>query len=128
MAEPTRNRRSGPGRRRALVIATSSYSERSLDDLPTAKNDLIELTAVLGSPQIGSFEVVPLLDVTKETAQRHIERIFKVEAQADDFLIFYISGHGVLDDGQSLLVRIDRLPKKFASGFCGGGALDTGHP
>lgn len=36
------------GRRHALLIATSEYSEKSLDSLPAAKNDLVALTAVLG--------------------------------------------------------------------------------
>lgn len=89
-------------RRHALLIATSEYSEKSLDNLPAAKNDLVALNAVFGDPEIGNFKVTPLLNVTKETAERQIEQIFKIEAQADDFLILYITGHGVLDDGQSL--------------------------
>jgi hypothetical protein len=92
----------GSGRRRALLIATSEYSEKSLDNLPAAKNDLIALDAVFGDPQIGNFKITSLLNVTKEAAERQIEQIFKIDAQADDFLILYITGHGVLDDGQSL--------------------------
>ena len=90
------------GRRHALLIATSEYSEKSLDNLPAAKNDLVALDAIFGDPEIGDFKVTPLLNVTKETAERQIEQIFKIDAQADDFLILYITGHGVLDDGQSL--------------------------
>jgi hypothetical protein len=96
------NQPEGRGRRRALLIATSDYAEKNLDNLPAAKNDLVALTAILGSPDIGDFEAVPLLNVSKEVAERHIEQMFKIEAEADDFLILYITGHGVLDDGQSL--------------------------
>lgn len=99
------------GRRRALLIATSEYSEKSLDNLPAAKNDLIALDAVLGDPEIGNFTVTPLLNITKEAAERQIEQVFKIEAEPDDFLILYITGHGVLDDGQSLWFALKNYSK-----------------
>ena len=94
--------RLGPGRRRALLIATSKFLEGGLDDLPAAKNDLVELTTLLRRKEIGNFEVTSLLNIKKEQAEREVERLFKVEAEPDDFLLLYITGHGVVDDGSSL--------------------------
>ena len=91
------------GRRRALLIATSSYGEPTLPDLPAVHNDYESMAVTFGPRGPGGFEIVRMPEnPSKDAVLKQIERIFVADARPDDVNLLYISGHGQLDAGKSL--------------------------
>src|SRR6516162_9030383 len=89
------------GRRLALLVATSVYSDPDLRDLRAPGRDAAELSEVLGDPRIGGFEVQMLVNAPSGEAQEGIED-FCADRHPDDQLLIYLSCHGVLDSNGRL--------------------------
>jgi formylglycine-generating enzyme required for sulfatase activity len=86
------------GRRRAILIASSEFPEEpSLQTLRCPKNDVSGLAEALASPDFGLFND-PLIFINQpsHSTLRAINRIFK-EANRDDQILIYYSGHGKQD-------------------------------
>ncbi len=86
-------------RRRALLIATGSYSDPGLAGLRAPAGDVDSLAEVLADGSIGQFEVQELVDRPTEEIKRAIEGFF-AEARRADLLLLYFSGHGVLSQSR----------------------------
>ncbi len=86
-------------RRRALLIATGSYSDPGLARLRAPAGDVDALAEVLGDGSIGRFDVQELVDRPTEEIKRAIEGFF-AEARRTDLLLLYFSGHGVLSQSR----------------------------
>jgi uncharacterized caspase-like protein len=86
-------------RRRALLVATASYSDPSLAALRAPTGDVAALAEVLGDENIGGFEVEQLVDEPTEALRRKIETFFD-EGRPQDLLLLYVSGHGVLSQSR----------------------------
>ncbi|WP_165968509.1 caspase, EACC1-associated type [Saccharopolyspora elongata] len=84
------------GRRRALLIAVDSYDAAKLAGLRAPQLDAEALERVLGDPNIGGFEVQTLINPDRQTAEEKIEELF-AHASSPDFVLLYVSGHGVKD-------------------------------
>jgi hypothetical protein len=93
---PTTAEASG-GRRLALVIATRTYSDPKLSRLRAPGQDAADLADVLEDPAIGGFEVESILDVPIHDLRTKIAGFFK-KVGGKDFVLVYLSCHGVLDD------------------------------
>jgi hypothetical protein len=85
------------GRRLALIIAGSTYSDPTLQKLRAPGKDASDLAGVLGDPAIGGFEVDTLVDAPAERVKSGIFD-FCEQARPGDLLMLYLSCHGVLDD------------------------------
>lgn len=85
------------GRRLALVVATSTYTDRTLQQLRSPGQDAVELSEVLADPSIGGFDVVSVIDRPADKLQRAIVEFCR-EASPSDLVLLYLSCHGVLDD------------------------------
>ena len=95
------------GRRLALVIASSHFTDKTLQQLVTPGEDAAALTGVLADPAIGNFEVKELIDRPSHEVRREIE-VFFCNRKRDDLLLLYFSGHGIKsDDGRLYLATID---------------------
>ncbi|AGZ43997.1 caspase family protein [Actinoplanes friuliensis] len=87
-------------RRSRLVLAgIPRYDDEALADVPQAAQNVADLRGVLTDPEIGGFAeehclVVPA-DVNRSGLARAVKR---ASEEAEDLLIFYFSGHGLLDD------------------------------
>lgn len=90
-----------PGRRFALVLATGEYADPGLSRLPTPAHDAVALASLLGDPGVGGFEVTPVLDRAEQDVRRAVVD-FLDGRRADDFLLVYLSGHGLLTDRREL--------------------------
>src|SRR3954462_2700769 len=88
-----------PGRRRALLVATATYSDPALAALRAPTGDVAALATVLRDEAIGGFEVEQLIDPPAEDLRREIETFFS-EGRPQDLLLFYVSGHGVLSQSR----------------------------
>ncbi|MFD0487711.1 caspase domain-containing protein [Saccharopolyspora spinosporotrichia] len=85
------------GKRRALLIATDSYSDATFQQLRTPRADADALAAVLAAPLIGGYQVDALHNPPAHEANLAIEDLFAA-AWLDDLVLLYISGHGIKDD------------------------------
>jgi hypothetical protein len=84
------------GRRLALLIATSAYSDPGLRQLRAPGRDASELAGVLRDPRIGRFDVQTELNAVSGELLERIED-FCADRRPDDQLLIYLSCHGVLD-------------------------------
>ena len=89
------------GRRLALLVATSVYSDPDLRELRAPGRDAAELSEVLRDPRIGGFEVQMLVNAPSGEVQEGIED-FCADRHPDDQLMIYLSCHGVLDSNGRL--------------------------
>jgi hypothetical protein len=95
------------GRRLALVIATSHFADRTLEQLVTPGQDAADLARVLSDCAIGGFEIKLLIDRPSHEVRREIEAFFAAR-QREDFLVIYFSTHGIKDDdGRLYLASTD---------------------
>ncbi|MEY8041650.1 caspase family protein [Saccharopolyspora cebuensis] len=85
------------GKRRALLIATESYSDATFRRLRAPHADAEALAAVLRDPAIGGYEVEALRNPPAHVANLAIEDLFAA-ARLDDLVLLYLSGHGIKDD------------------------------
>ncbi|AKG20671.1 caspase, EACC1-associated type [Calothrix sp. 336/3] len=84
------------GKKIALLIGVSEY-DHGLDPLPGATNDVDALERVLKNPEIGGFDiVVPLQNPLRQPMEEAIFKLF-ANREEDDLLLFYFSGHGIVD-------------------------------
>jgi type I restriction enzyme M protein len=89
-------KRSQDGHRgRALIIATSQYSDPRLHRLAAPSADAVGVREVLSDPLRGNFDVTECLDKPCQTWRQTIVRFFN--ASPSELLLLYISGHGVKD-------------------------------
>lgn len=89
------------GRRLALLVATSHYSDPDLRELRAPGRDAAELSEVLRDPRIGGFEIRMLVNAPSGEVQEGIED-FCTDRHPDDQLMIYLSCHGVLDSNGRL--------------------------
>jgi hypothetical protein len=92
-------------RGRALIIATSRYSDPELPELPSAVADAKGLNEVLGDPRIGDFSVTTRLESGCHECRVGIDDFF-AEARKDELLLLYISGHGVKEAAGQLYFAV----------------------
>jgi len=84
----------------ALLIGVSDY-EPGLTPLPSAVRDVEAMRQVLANPEMGGFaeaDITVLPNPDRQTMEDAIYTLF-ANRQKDDLLLFYFSGHGVVDDG-----------------------------
>ena len=81
--------------RRALLIASATYTDPGLASLRAPSGDVQSLAAVLGDKGIGGFDVEQLVDRDTDTIKKRIEDFFR-DSRRNDLLLLYFSGHGVL--------------------------------
>nr|WP_052479303.1 caspase family protein [Kibdelosporangium sp. MJ126-NF4]CEL23502.1 High-affnity carbon uptake protein Hat/HatR [Kibdelosporangium sp. MJ126-NF4]CTQ89116.1 High-affnity carbon uptake protein Hat/HatR [Kibdelosporangium sp. MJ126-NF4] len=89
-------------RRTALLIATDRYADSAFSRLRAPANDVARLAAVLADPEIGAFAVQTLLNEPHYVVRREISRVC-AEAERDDLILFYVSGHGIKEDSKGSL-------------------------
>src|SRR5438105_12686393 len=94
-------------RRLALIVASSHYTDKTLQQLEAPGQDAGALARVLADAALGNFEVEKLLDRPSHEVRRAIE-VFCSGRNRDDLLLLYFSGHGLKeDDGRLYLATID---------------------
>lgn len=102
-------------RRLALIVASSEFSDPTLQHLVTPGLDAESLARVLADPSIGRFEVHSLVNRPSFEVLREIEAFFS-ERKKDDLTLLYFSGHGVKDDdGRLYLATTDTRRGLFRS-------------
>ena len=115
--------------RYAILIGNSHYPfDDHLADLRAPKQDVEGLASILKDPQIGRYnDVRRLVNMPHKDVIEDIERVFR-QAQKNDDVLFYFSGHGLLDEQgqlylavantQSDLLRLTSLPLERIRALC----------
>lgn len=111
-------------KKKALIIANSTYHDEKFASLPAAAADAEDLTRVLADPAIGKFAVRPVQNVTERDAKIEIQRFFS-SAGPDDLLLLHLSLHGwksmdnvlyfVASDTEWDLEEATAIPAEFVS-------------
>ena len=84
----------------ALLIGVGDYESADFPNLAAALPDVDTMQQVLQDPQVGGFSIddtIALLNPEPQQMREALERLF-TERKADDLLVLYFSGHGVVDD------------------------------
>lgn len=103
------------GRRLALVVATSRYTDKGLRALRAPAQDVEDLTRVLSDPEIGGFKVRPVMDAEAQTVRLAIEEQLS-ECVPTDLLLVYISCHGLRDArGRLYFAATDTIKNRLAA-------------
>jgi hypothetical protein len=82
--------------RDALIVATGDYSDPKLRRLRGPAADAERLAAVLGSPDVGGFQVEVALNAEERELRRRLARFFS-NRSPNDLLFLHLSCHGVKD-------------------------------
>jgi caspase domain-containing protein len=100
------------GRRLGLIIGNQGYDDPLLRTLVAPSLDVELLAGVLRDEAVGQFdEVDVVVDAPEAELRRAIAR-FCANRTADDTLILFFSGHGILDeDGHLYLAARDTEPR-----------------
>jgi uncharacterized caspase-like protein len=81
-------------RRSALIISTGKYRDNRLPDLRAPAQDAADLSAVLGDPEYGGFEVTELLDKNKNDIEEALSDFLRAPQRAETVVV-YASCHGL---------------------------------
>ena len=85
----------------ALLIATDTYTDRTFSKLDAPRADAAALGAVLRDRRIGDYQVGTLRNAATHEITKAVEALF-AQAERDDLILLYFSGHGVKDDAGRL--------------------------
>ena len=86
-------------RRVAVLVGVQDYDDPALKGLRFPEKDARDLGAVLGSPDVGGFDRVFVIQGRDATTRDGLLRSIQVataDLQRDDTFVLYLSGHGTL--------------------------------
>src|SRR5262245_60190970 len=105
------------GQRYAVLIGSSRFDkEPRLNRLNCPENDVAGFNDLLAAKEFGGFDnIVILKNKHSHDALIEINRVFR-DAQPDDLILIYYSGHGNIDkQGELYLATIDTQLKLLES-------------
>ncbi len=86
------------GKKKALIISISDYNDDSLPKLEFCKHDGEEMYQTLSNLGYEIKETHKIIGKADQKTIRHtLIKFFRNDVNIDDTLLFYFSGHGVLD-------------------------------
>jgi hypothetical protein len=92
-----------PVKSRIILVGNASYEDPKLQDLPAVRNNVTELAKILVDPQLGGLSP-DACHVFVDLRSDEAWQIAELASQAEDVLLVYFAGHGLLaDDGRLLL-------------------------
>ncbi|MGW4646773.1 caspase, EACC1-associated type [Kitasatospora sp. NPDC004289] len=105
-----------PGRSRVVLIGTSAYRDERLPDLGVVAAGVADLERVLTDPGLGGFPAEHCRTVPPDADLARVgEELAAAAEEAEDLLLVYFAGHGLIDRRGRLHLglagtRVDRLP------------------
>ncbi|GAB2569871.1 hypothetical protein Aab01nite_06870 [Paractinoplanes abujensis] len=94
-----------PARSRAVLIGAAHY--RALEDLPAVAANLTRLAALLRDPEVWGLPEANVAVVAEpDSPAAALDEIRRAAAGADDTLLVYYAGHGLLDGNDDLLLAL----------------------
>ncbi|WP_158702488.1 pYEATS domain-containing protein [Kitasatospora sp. MMS16-BH015] len=91
-------RRADRSRSRIVLVGVPYYEDPGLADIPVIANNVDELYQVLTDPQLGGFDSDSCVPAPNDVSLAEVGGLLaKAAAEAEDLLLFYFSGHGLLE-------------------------------
>ncbi len=97
-------------KRVALLVGVTTYGE-GIPALTAPAQDVAAMERVLANPDLGGFEVTTLVDPDAQSLRIALFELFQDLAK-DDFVLFFFSGHGLIDDRDHLFLATKDTAKK----------------
>ena len=86
-----------PARSRIVLLGTARYRDSELPDVPQIDANLADLRRVFLDPDIGGFAEEHCRTVAEGASVAEVgDLLDEAAGQAEDLLLLYYSGHGVL--------------------------------
>lgn len=105
------------GKKLALLIGVDTFSDPGIPSLRGVTKDINKLGKLLKNRQRSEFNVESLLNPSFVQSRKAISKISQ-QAQANDVVFFYYSGHGVFDQQQSLYLLFGDSETSFLDATC----------
>lgn len=91
--------------RYALLIGVSKFDDPKLGKLNAPQSDVEALAALLKDPERGAFDdVATCIDDDLQTIKDKLGQLLLMNRRADDTVLLYYSGHGILTKGRKLFL------------------------
>ncbi|MFE7529827.1 pYEATS domain-containing protein [Kitasatospora sp. NPDC057542] len=85
-------------RSRIVLVGTPAYDDPRLADIPVVANNIASLHQVLTDPQLGGFDPDDCWSALDTVSVAEAgDLLTRAAAEAEDLLLFYYSGHGLLE-------------------------------
>ena len=100
----------------ALLIGVSEYEAKEMKPLRSPSEDVKALERVLKHPEMGGFSetgITMLVNPNPQQMRVEINALFSSNRDKGDFLVFYFSGHGLVDDAGYLYLTSTKTDKKL---------------
>ncbi|MFD4908120.1 caspase, EACC1-associated type [Kitasatospora purpeofusca] len=102
----------GPGSR-IVLIGSAAYRHDELPPLPAVRNNLTDLAAALTDPQQGWLDEAQCTLVADPGTAADVVRALRLSAQAaEDLLLVYYAGHGIVEDTDYYLAVTETDPEE----------------
>jgi hypothetical protein len=86
-----------PAKSRVVLVGTPAYSDPDLPDVPVITRNISDLEAVFTDPELGGFDPVHCVVVPADATVAQIGNVLvDAAAEAEDLLLFYYCGHGLV--------------------------------
>lgn len=86
-----------PARARIVLVGTYAYSDPALPDVPVIANNVADLAKALTDPELGGFDPAHCVVAPPRAGVEQVgDLLVQAAAEAEDLLLFYYSGHGLL--------------------------------
>lgn len=96
-----------PQRSRIVLLGTPAYHDEDLPDVPQVSANLADLAAVFTDPDVGGFPAENCVTAPAGASVHEIgDLLHQAAEQAEDLLLFYYAGHGVLGRGGELYLSL----------------------
>lgn len=101
-----------PERSRVILIGTATYQDPTLPDIPAVRHNVEALGEVFRDPALGGLAEDSCRTLVDSTWHDAIEKVSDWCGEAQDVLVVYFSGHGLVgSDGSLLLAFSDTKPE-----------------
>ena len=86
-----------PARSRVVIVGTPTYTDPGLPDVPAVASNVADFAALMTDPQLGGFDPAHCVTAPPGASVGDIGGLLVEAAEAaEDLLLFYYSGHGLL--------------------------------
>jgi hypothetical protein len=98
-----------PARSRIVLVGAPFYDDPQLPDVPQVSRNLADLSAVLTDPAVGGFPAGHCVLADPDMSVEHVGDLLEQAAsQAEDLLLFYFAGHGLVGPRGELYLGLRR--------------------